>query len=83
MLKINIFSVKDIHPFPPRPAKTALCFLLCQTPEILLIKGEPLGGTRLTGPICSSLFLHSLCYFTLSNARWFYSPKDSLKVGNG
>ena len=31
----------------------------CLTQMILLVKGEPLGGKGLTGPICTSLFLNS------------------------
>ena len=57
---------------------------------IVLVKGDPLGGKGLTGPICSSPFLNlfpprpALCYFTLmSNARRFYTSRESLWVGKG
>ena len=49
------------NPFSPRPAKTVhFVILLCLTPDnnIILIKGEPLGGKGLTGPTCPSLFLN-------------------------
>ena len=68
-----------------------LASLLCHS--VLLVKGEPLGGKDLTGPICPSLFLYPLhprpaktgpfYYFTLSNVRRFYSLMESLWVGKG
>ena len=41
-----------------RPKPSTLLFYSVLHQTILLVKGEPLGGKGLTGPICPSLFLN-------------------------
>ena len=51
----NYFIYFLINSFHPRP----LLFYSVKCQVILLLKGEPLCGKGLTGPICPSLFLNS------------------------
>ena len=63
-----------INPFPPRPAKPA--------PYYFTLSKASRWERVITGPIYLSLFLNPfprpLYYFMLSNARWFYSSRESL-----
>ena len=67
-------------------------FTLSNASTILLIKGEPIGGKGLTGPICPSLFLNPfppipaktvpfVNYFTLFNARQLYLSRGAPDSG--
>ena len=77
---------------PERPKVDTLLFYSVERQTILLVKGEPLGGKGLTEPICPSLFLNPFppkaaksghFVILLSNARRFYSSKESPLVGKG
>ena len=43
---------------PDQPKTGCFIIAICLTLDVLLIKGEPLGGKGLTGPIYTSLFLN-------------------------
>ena len=71
--------------FPPEPAKTALfIILLCLTPDDFTRQGRTSGWERVTWA-----YLHiplqppqtTLFIILLSNARQFYSSRESLKKG--